>query len=98
MDKAIDEWVTDETASQPDKKEAYQITQAALPWFMKHLNQSGSIFMFSSEDMQNEIEAWKKAQYIAFPKRKKRIKETCDLLGDFFNSDVIERHKMTVHA
>ncbi len=65
---------------------------------MRHLNQSGSIYMFSADDMKNEIETWKKAQFIAFPKRKKRIEETCDLLVEFFSSNVIDQHKMTVHA
>ena len=98
LDIAIDEWIDEESKGKPKKKEAYQITKAALPWFMRHLNQSGSIYMFSSDDMKIEIETWKKAQFIAFPKRKKRIEETCDLLINFFNSDVIEQHKMTVHA
>ena len=98
LDIAIEEWVTENSKATPDKEEAYQITKAALPWFMRHLNQSGSIYMFSADDMKNEIEAWKKAQFIAFPKRKKRIEETCVLLISFFESDVIEAHKMTVHA
>ena len=98
LDIAMDEWIEENSKANPAKEEAYQITKAALPWFMRHLNQSGSIYMFSSEDMKIEIENWKKAQFIAFPKRKKRIEETCDLLISFFESNVIETHKMTVHA
>ncbi|MEB8433648.1 hypothetical protein OO007_15520 [Cocleimonas sp. KMM 6892] len=98
LDIAIDEWVEERSESSPAKKEAFMITKAALPWFMRHLNQSGSIYMFSAEDMKNEIESWKKAQFTAFPKRKKRIEETCDLLISFFESDLIETHKMTVNA
>ncbi len=60
LDIAIDEWIDEESKGKPKKKEAYQITKAALPWFMRHLNQSGSIYMFSSDDMKIEIETWKK--------------------------------------
>ncbi len=98
LDSAIDEWINKKSKANPKNKEAYQITKAALPWFMRHLNQSGSIYMFSLDDMKNEIETWKKAQFIAFPKRKKRIEETCDFLVNFFESDVIEEHKMIVRA
>ena len=98
LEIAIDEWIDNKSQEMPKKKELFQITKAALPWFMRHLNQSGSIYMFGSEDMQKEIKTWKQAQFIAFPKRKKRIEETCELLIEFFNSDIIERHKMTVHA
>ncbi len=98
LDIAIDDWVNKKTEKNPEKKEIFLITKAALPWFMQHFNQSGSIYMFSSDDMKVEIETWKKAQFIAFPKRKKRIVETCNLLIDFFSSNVIHQHKMTVHA
>lgn len=98
LDIAIEEWVDAQSKGNPQTEEAYQITKVALPWFMRHLNQSGSIYMFSHDDMQKEIKTWKQAQFTAFPKRKKRIEETCQLLVAFFESEIIEHHKMIVHT
>ena len=93
LDIAIDEWIDEKSKEKPKNKEAFQIAKTALPWFMRHLNQSGSIYMFSSDEMKNKIETWKDAQLIEYPKQKKRIEETCNLLINFFDSDVIEQHK-----
>jgi len=96
LDIAIDEWSDNEQEKHPEKESALQITKAALPWFMQHLKQTESIYMFTDEVMIDEMDIWKSLQIAEYPKQKQRIEETCKLLKAFFHSEVVLQHKMVV--
>ena len=97
---AIDEWIESEQQQEDEKEsekeEALLTAKAALPWFMQHLKQTESICMFTDEVMLEELISWKSLQLAKYPKQKARIEETCQLLKDFFHSDVVLQHKMVV--
>ena len=101
---AIDEWVESkqegekegEQEKHPESESALLIAKAALPWFMQHLKQTESICMFTDEVMLEELTSWKSLQLAEYPKQKKRIEETCQLLKEFFHSYVVLQHKMVV--
>ena len=97
---AIDEWIESEQQQEDEKEsekeESLLTAKAALPWFMQHLKQTESICMFTDEVMLEELISWKSLQLAKYPKQKKRIEETCQLLKDFFHSDVVLQHKMVV--
>ena len=95
---AIELWVKQRTDKASEKEEAYLIVQAALPWFMQHLNQQGNICMFSNELMEKELDYWKADQLVGWPQQQTRIEETCDLIVDFFHSEVVEDLKMVVNV
>jgi len=96
LDLALEEWTHSETQKGDGKKEALQITVVALPWFLAHLKQNSPIYMFSYSDLIDEMKNWQSLQLTTFPKQKKRIKETCHLLLNFFNSDAVIKHKMII--
>ncbi len=101
---AIDEWIECEQESEhkneqekhSEKQDALMIAKAALPWFMQHLKQTESIYMFTDEVMTEELETWKSLQIAEYPQQKKRIEETCKLLKAFFHSENVIQHKMVV--
>jgi len=95
---AIELWVKLRSEKASEKEEAYRIVQAALPWFMLHLNQQGNICTFTDELMERELDYWKADQIVEWPQQQTRIEETCDLIIDFFNSDVVDRLKMKVET
>ena len=54
--------------------------------------------MFTHNDLVNGIKNWRLSQIAAFPNREERIDETCSLLIDFFESEVVIEHKMLIQA
>ena len=93
---AIELWVKQRTKKASEKEETYLIVQAALPWFMLHLNQQENICMFSNELMEEELDYWKADQLVGWPQQQTRIEETCDLIIDFFHSSIVADLKMIV--
>lgn len=98
LELALQEWLNFKTETNPEKEESFQITAAALPWFLKHLGQSSAIYMFTSNDFLKEMKAWKSSQLNNYPQQKIRIEETCDQLINFFESDIVTQHKMVIEA
>ncbi len=64
LDLAIKEWVEQNSKDKPKNQETYLIVAAALPWFLKHLNQSDPIYMFPHTNLIEEIDTWKSSQLI----------------------------------
>lgn len=95
---AIELWVKLRSEKASEKEEAYLIVQATLPWFMLHLNQQGNICTFTNTLMERELDYWKADQIVGWPQQQTRIEETCDLIIDFFNSDVVDQLKMKVET
>jgi len=93
---AIALWVKLRSEKASEKEEAYLIVQAALPWFMQHLNQRNNICIFTNEVMEKELDYWKADQLVGWPQQQTRIEETCDLIIDFFHSGVVADFKMIV--
>jgi len=98
LKQAIQEWVDVQSKNTSIKEESFLITKAALPWFMLHLKQTGPIYMFTYSDILREIDIWKSDQLANYPQQKKRIEETCDLLINFFISDVVRNYKMIIQT
>jgi len=98
LEQALEDWLDSNKAKTPKKEESFLITAAALPWFLKHLQQSAPIYMFTHEDLTRNIDTWKASQLTAFPHREERILESCELLMDFFESNLMSEHKMIVQA
>jgi hypothetical protein len=98
LNQAIEQWVDENTVNRKEAEaEPFLITKAALPWLMQHLNHlDTSVYMFTYEDMTNELASWKSKQLAEFPHQQARIEKTCDLLTEFFISDVISEFKMIV--
>lgn len=98
IDQAINEWIEIGCRNDAKNKEHYLITAEALPWFLKHFNHGTSIYTFTHENLLTELNTWKSSQLEKYPHQKKRIEETCDLLINFFQSEIVVHHKMTVQA
>jgi len=98
LDIAIQDWLVSMIKLNNKDEEKLKIVEAALPWFLEHIQADTSIYMFTHDDLLEKIETWKKTQLEHFPKQKARIDETCDLIISFFNSDVIKQHKMIVEV
>ena len=98
LELALVEWFAIENDKSKQNKESLQIAVTALPWFLKHLNQSAPIYTFSHDDLNTEMGNWKSLQQNAYPNQNKRIEETCTLLLNFFKSETVINHKMIVEA
>jgi len=98
LDLALKEWLELKIKNNPKKEESFQIAATALPWFLKYLEQSSAIFMFTHEDLITEMELWKVSQLSNYSNQKERIEETCNQLINFFESDAVLQHKMTIQA
>jgi len=98
LDLALQEWLKLESDNNPEKQETFQIAAAALPWFLKHLEQTSTIYMFTHDDLITELDVWKSSQIANYAQQKKRIEETCDQLINFFQSDIVLQHKMMIQA
>ena len=98
LDSAVAEWAESKIKIEPKKAEILQIVSAALPWFLEHIQLNASIYMFTEDDLNTEIDVWKQLQLSSYPDQKKRIEETCDLIIEFFQSEVIKGYKMIVNA
>ena len=96
LSKALTDWLKIKTKESPEDRETFQIVEAAIPWFMKHLNQTGSVYMFTEELLLTEIENWKRVQISSFPHQVKRIEMTCELITDFFFSETTLTYKMVI--
>ncbi len=97
-DTAVAEWLALKLKSEPKKEEQFQIFSAALPWFLAHIQQDASIYMFTKADLFEALETWKEAQLLSFPKQKERITETCGLILNFFQSKTVKDYKMMIKA
>lgn len=98
LDIAIQDWLTLKIKLDNKKEEQFQIFVVALPWLLDHIQADASIYMFTQDDLVEEIRIWKTAQIEHYPKQQKRIDETCGLIINFFQSEVIKKHKMLVDA
>ena len=98
LEHAVEEWLEFMNKKSPTKKESFLIFSVALPWFLEHFKQTGSISMFTHNDLVDGIKKWRSSQIVAFPNREERIDETCSLLIDFFESEVVLEHKMLIQA
>ena len=98
LDQAIAEWSDIECKNDTKNKDNYLITAEALPWFLKHFNQYSAIYTFTHEDLLDELGVWKTVQLEKYPHQNKRIEETCDLLIQFFQSDIVIQYKMSIQA
>lgn len=98
LDLALQEWLESESKNNPKKAESFQITVAALPWFLIHLEQTTAIYMFTQDNLITEMEVWKSSQLSDYPQQKKRIEETCSQLIHFFQSGIVLEHKMLIEA
>ena len=95
---AVTEWCESKIKVEPNNEEAFQIFSTALPWFLEHIHRDASIYMFTHDGLISEIESWKQLQLIKYPNQKERIEETCDLIIQFFQSELIKHYKMIVDA
>lgn len=93
---AMQDWLNRD-GNQPHA-EADLIVVAAIPWFLQHIQHTTHVYMFSHEDMLAAIPTWKDLQLKAYPHQQTRIENTCEGIRDFFESEMIEQHKMTVHT
>ena len=98
MDQALKEWVSQESEKHPKNHESYSITVVAMPWFLKHFTHGSSIYTFTHKDLLTELDLWKSTQLEMYPHQKKRIEETCDQFTNFFQSDVVIQHKMSISS
>ena len=98
LELALQEWIDLESGNNSEKKEALQIAEVALPWFLKYLGQTSAIYMFTHDDLLTEMDAWKSSQIADYPQQKKRIEETCNQLIHFFQSESVLEHKMMIQA
>ena len=93
---ALDVWIAQEATTRSQNQDDLPILKVAIPWFMKHLNQTGSVYMFSEKLLVDELKQWEKIQLSNYPHQSMRIEETCKLLLDFFQSKVVIEHKMLI--
>ena len=98
LDQAMQEWIKAKKKSKPTDHEKYLIVAAAMPWFLQQLNQNPSIFMFSETDLVAELSLWKESQETEYPHQKKLIKNTCNEIINFFQSEIVSNHKMRIEA
>ena len=96
LDLALQEWRELETINDPAQEESVLIALAAIPWFLKHLKQTGPTFVFTNDLLNAEMELWKKIQITDYPNQLQRIEDTCEQLLNFFESDLITQYKMIV--
>jgi len=97
-DIAVSEWTDKKIKDNPQNKESINIFTVALPWFLEHIQQDASIYMFTQEDFHEKINTWKKIQIKSYPNQKERIDETCDLIILFLESEIVNQHKMRIEA
>ena len=98
IDQALKVWVSQESEKHPNNEDSYAITVVAMPWFLKHFNHGSSTYAFTHEDLLTELDVWKSSQLEMYPNQKNRIEETCDQLINFFQSDTVNQHKMSIQA
>ena len=98
LEIALKEWFEIMVRKNPNKKESYQIAVVALPWLLNHLEQNSPIIMFTHDNLIKEMELWKSKQLSKYVNQDKRIKETCNLLMNFFDSNVVIEYKMIIQA
>jgi len=98
LDLALKQWFSVESEKNKDKEKSLQITVVALPWLLKHLNQVGPIYTFAHIDLIRELEVWKSLQLARYSNQNDRIKETCDQLLSFFESDIVLDYKMVIEV
>ncbi len=97
LEKAIDDWVARQTVKYSEKETSFLIVKAALPWLLEHLNQlEKAVCSFNEEVLLHELDVFARIQIKAYPCQKTRIDETCALLIEFFNSDIVDDYKMII--
>lgn len=95
---AMQDWLSSMIESDKNKEEQFKITIEALPWFLEHIQENASIYMFTQDDLMEALKTWKMIQIEHYANQKNRIEETCDLIISFFDSEAIRTHKMIVDA
>ena len=98
LDVAIQEWLDIEIKKLPEKEEEFNITVAALPWFLRHLTHTESVMMFTHTELVDELEDWKSRQVEAYPHQQDRIEVSCAWIIHFFESEVVAEHKMVIQT
>ncbi|MGK0269729.1 MAG: hypothetical protein ACI88H_000361 [Cocleimonas sp.] len=98
LDLALQKWQILEKDNNPSEEEIVLIALKAMPWFLEHIKQTGPTYMFTSDILITELEAWKLLQITEYPKQKQRIEETCEQLLSFFQSDIIIKYKMMIQV